>query len=92
MAKPELGATLEEARRLMLGDRMLERGDPTEVYERAARIFNAIRGPHTTLSCEDMFYAHLASKLARQQAGHNWGNFVDASAYLDMIARLHDNE
>ena len=83
------GDTLRQALSHLCGDRDEVRGDPALVYHRAADIATAIAGKG--FSPADVIVVLLAAKLAREKVGrHDPDNYVDAAAYVDILAYLNE--
>lgn len=77
---------LQQAQRLVYGERGEAYGHPREDFGRAAAIFNAISGER--LDAADIAYILLAVKLSRQQNKGKRDNLVDAVGYLACLARV----
>lgn len=90
MSKPNESheTVLQEAQRLVYGDRGRDYGHPTEDYTRTVRIFNAMTG-HNLSPMEGMLFM-VAVKLSRFKNKATRDCLVDAAGYLECIARhLH---
>lgn len=84
LSSPE--TILQEAQRLVYGERGAAYGHPKEDFGRAAAIFNAITGEN--LDASDIGYVLLSVKLSRQQHEGRRDNFSDAAGYLECLARV----
>jgi hypothetical protein len=78
---------LEEAERLVNGDRNDAYGPPWEDYARTVAIFNAWTGH--SLSAADGMRFMVAVKLSRETHAFRRDNYVDAAGYLDCLHKTH---
>lgn len=85
-AKPPKHETiLEEAQRLVYGDRNRAYGHPSTDYQRTVGIFNALTGGDLTTT-EGMLFMTCV-KLSRFANKPTRDSLVDAAGYLECIAR-----
>lgn len=80
-ADPE--TILEEAQRLVHGDRGADYGPPWEDFERTVDIFRAWTG--VELTAEQGIQFMVCVKLSRQANKAKRDNLVDAAGYLDCL-------
>ena len=75
-------STLQEAHRLVYGDRGEDYGHPSDDYGRTVAIFNAWTG-HNLSTLDGVRFMH-AVKLSRQiESPTKRDHYVDASGYMD---------
>jgi hypothetical protein len=74
-------SVLQEAHRLVYGDRGEDYGPPWEDYGRTVAIFNAMCGRDLTTHEGIMFM--VAVKLSRMQASDKRDHYTDAAGYID---------
>lgn len=64
-----------------------------ESLERAARMFNLMRGPsRPNLDAEDIFKVLIALKLSREAYAHKEDNLLDAVAYIGALNNYLENK
>jgi hypothetical protein len=78
---------LEEAERLVNGDRNDAYGPPWEDFARTVAIFNAWTG-HDLSPADGIRFLH-AVKLSREVHAFGRDNYVDGSGYLDCLYKTH---
>jgi len=85
MSIPE--STLQEAHRLVYGDRGRDYGHPADDYARTVDIFNAITGRDLTPTEGVTFM--VAVKLSRmQQSPDKRDHYTDAEGYIDCLWQI----
>lgn len=96
---PETPETvLEEAQRIIYGDREQTYGHPAKNFENIARLWNAYitvkhdpaKG-HPTLDTDDVAMMMTLMKIARQTHKSTRDNIVDAIGYLGCIQKMADH-
>lgn len=85
---------LEEANRLIHGDRQAQYGPPEENFKNIAAFWN-IRFKHLLqdgkeFSDADVAAAMVLLKLARDMQGYKEDNAVDAAGYIALMAYMED--
>lgn len=80
---------LQEADRILNGNRDADYGDPVENFKRISRIASAILNKDIT--DEECCVVMLAVKLARENYKHKRDNVVDGVAYMDILNRIKEN-
>jgi hypothetical protein len=81
MTQGNLRATLlDEARALTCGDRQAAYGDPVELHQHAARIFNAVTGLNLTAR-QIVQVMEAVKKARREQNPLHRDSYVDDMAY-----------
>lgn len=79
---------LEEAARILGGDRQADYGDPVRNFINIAKEVNRWCG--TELSPLDCVNVHIATKTCREQFKHKRDNQVDLVAYQEIKRRIID--
>ena len=82
-------SVLEEAQKILHGDRDADYGDPVENFKRISRIASAILDKEIT--DEECCVVMLAVKLARENYRHKRDNIVDGVAYMEILSRIKEN-
>lgn len=77
---------LQEAHRLVHGDRGADYGHPLDDFTKTAALFNTLRG--TTLTAEDVALFMVCVKLSREANRHKRDNLVDACGYLETLTMV----
>lgn len=77
--KPE--SVLEEARRLVNGDRQNQYGPPDQDFQRTARMWSALKG--VEFSAQDVAAFMICLKLSRQTHQNKRDNWVDVAGYAE---------
>ncbi len=80
---------LQEADRILNGDRDADYGDPVENFKRISRIASAILNKDIT--DEECCVVMLAVKLARENYKHKRDNVVDGVAYMEILSRIKES-
>lgn len=80
---------LQEADRILNGDRDADYGDPVENFKRISRIASAILDKEIT--DEECCVVMLAVKLARENYKHKRDNVVDGVAYMEILSRIKES-
>jgi hypothetical protein len=81
---------LQEADRILNGDRDADYGDPVENFKRISRIASAILNKDIT--DEECCVVMLAVKLARENYRHKRDNLVDLAGYVEILNRIKESE
>lgn len=79
---------LQEAQRLVHGDRGADYGHPLLDYERTAKIWSAIIGHEIT--AEQAILCMIGMKLSRECNKHKRDNLTDAAGYAECLSMVHD--
>ena len=81
----------KEAAELIDGDRNHEYGDPREMHQRVADIFNAYRGAGGPLTAHDVAMLLLSVKLARlSHLPEHRDSYVDICGYAGIAYEIAD--
>jgi len=81
----------KEAADLIDGDRNQEYGDPREMHQRAADIFNGYRGAGGLLTAHDVAILLLSVKLARlSHMPDHRDSYVDICGYAGIAYEIAD--
>lgn len=80
---------LQEADRILNGERDADYPDPVENFKHIAAIASAIL--KKDLTDEECCVVMLAVKLARENYKHKRDNIVDGVAYMDILSRIKEN-
>lgn len=79
---PPAETILQEAQRLVHGDRRKDYGHPAEDYGRTARLWEAILGvPQGTISPRTACLMMAAVKISREVNAHKRDNLTDLAGY-----------
>ena len=93
MSKPE--TVLEEAQRIIYGDREKTYGHPSKNFENTAMFWRAWliskRGLDVPFDVEDVAMMMALLKLARQAHAHKRDNLVDLNGYVACIQKVLDH-
>ena len=85
-------AVLTDAIKCVCEDRNDQYGEPEDSFARIANLWNAYLTPHRAhgleLTPEDVGWLLLLMKIARQQNGNKYDNFVDAAGYVACTAEI----
>ena len=81
---------LQEAERIVNGERQADYSDPVKNFEHIARIASAILNKEITP--EECCIVMIAVKHAREQYKHKRDNLVDLAGYVEILHRIKDNE
>jgi len=95
--EPAAGETvLEEAARLVAGDRQAAYDHPLPNHRRIALLWNAFLaaryGPVVTLTAEDVVWMMIAVKQARDAHAAGRDNLVDVAGYARCLERMRAAE
>lgn len=92
--KPIAETCVQEAQRLVYGDRGRDYGHPLDDYERTAAIWTALLGDKLrfgeTISAEDAVRCMVAVKLSRDVHAEKRDNRVDMAGYAECLQRITD--
>jgi len=81
---------LEEAQRLVLGDRMDGYGDPGENMARVARLWSVVLG--VDVSAEQVALCMVLMKVSRQCNGYKRDTLVDIAGYALTIGLMYETD
>ena len=79
---------LEEAGRLVAGERQARYGHPAEDFTRTAQIWSAILG--VPVSATQVGLCMIGVKLSRETHAHQPDNLVDIAGYAQTVAMVHE--
>ena len=79
---------LQEASRLVHGDRGESYGHPIDDFQRTADLFNTMRG--TFLTAEDVALFMICVKLSREANKHKRDNLTDLCGYAETYMMVKD--
>ena len=85
---PARESILQEADRIVNGDRQADYSDPVENFRHIAAIASAIRKKE--LTAEDCAVVLMAVKLARENFKHKRDNLVDLAGYTEILHRIRE--
>lgn len=85
---PARESILQEADRIVNGDRQVDYSDPVENFKHIAAIASAIRKKE--LVPEDCAVVLMAVKLARETYKHKRDNLVDLAGYTEILHRIKE--
>jgi hypothetical protein len=85
-----VGECLQEAHRLITGDRNASYGDFYDECRRMATVLTALRGKD--FSPIDVATMLVVLKLSREQNSHKRDNCVDGAAYFDLLNYTTERE
>lgn len=85
---PARKSILQEADRIVNGDRQADYSDPVENFKHIAAIASAIRKKE--LTSEDCAVVLMAVKLARENYRHKRDNLVDLAGYTEILHRIKE--
>lgn len=88
MAEPNKETILEEAQRLVHGDRGADYGHPLDDFSKTATMFNALRG--TSLTAEDVALFMMCVKLSREMNRHKRDNLTDLCGYAETLMMVKE--
>lgn len=80
---------LQEAQRIVNGDRQADYSDPVANFEHIARITSAILNKEVT--AEECCIVMIAVKHAREQFKHKRDNLVDLAGYVEILNRIKES-
>lgn len=80
--------TLQEAQRLVHGDRGAAYGHPLDDFNRSAKMWSAILG--ITVTAEQVGLCMIAVKISRQCNKPKRDNMVDAAGYAETVQMCID--
>ncbi len=87
---------LEEAQRIVYGDREQTYGHPSKNFDTTAKLWNAyLEGKYPEvpqLDCFDVAMMMTLLKVAREAHQHKRDNIVDACGYLACVGKIKDYE
>lgn len=81
---------LQEADKIVKGDRQADYGDTVANFKHIANIASAIRQKQFT--AEDCCVVLMAVKLAREQFKHKRDNLVDLAGYTEILNQIKEDE
>lgn len=82
---------LEQAARLVAGDRQSQHGDKRENFQNIADLWSAYLGAHIT--AEDVPLMMSLMKIARTKTGsHNPDDYLDGAGYLGCAGEVADGK
>lgn len=87
-AEPIAETVLQEAQRLVHGDRGAAYGHPLDDYSRTAKIWSAIIGAEVTP--EQAILCMIGVKLSRECNKHKRDNLTDTCGYAECLSMVHD--
>ena len=79
---------LQEAQRLVYGDRQIDYGHPLDDFSKTAKIWSAIIG--IGVSAEQVGLCMCAVKISRQCNAPKQHNMVDLAGYAETVQRVID--
>lgn len=85
---PARESILQEADRIVNGDRQVDYSDPVENFKHIAAIASAILKKE--LVPEDCAVVLMAVKLARETYKHKRDNLVDLAGYTEILHRIRE--
>ena len=88
--RPELGAVLEQAKKLICGDRRGEYGDPTESFSRIAKAWSLVF--EIDVTPEQVALAMVMFKVCREVNKHKHDNLVDICGYADLASYIIEDK
>jgi hypothetical protein len=77
----EQESILEEARRIVKGDRQNQYGPPDQDFQRTAKMWSALKG--VEFSAQDVAMFMICLKLSRQTHQNKRDNWVDVAGYAE---------
>lgn len=86
--EPITETTLEEAQRLVYGDRGADYGHPLDDYTRTAALWSTILGVPVT--AEQAVLCMIGVKISRECNKHKRDNLVDIPGYAECLQRIVD--
>lgn len=81
---------LQEAQRLVHGDRGVDYGHPLDDFSRTAALFNTWKGNGMNLTAEDVAMFMVFVKLSREANKHKRDNMTDACGYAETYMMVRD--
>ena len=78
--------TIEQALKILYGDRMDAYGDPEESHERIARYWSLWLGHYVT--AHDVAIMMILFKISREQNNHKDDNMVDVIGYASIVNEI----
>ena len=87
---PAKESILQEADRIVNGDRQADYSDPVENFNHIAAIASVILNKE--LTPEDCAVVLMAVKLARENFKHKRDNLVDLAGYTEILHRIKEAE
>jgi len=84
----EKESILQEANRIVNGERQTDYSDPVENFKQIASIASAILKKE--LSAKDCCVVLMAVKLARESYKHKRDNLVDLAGYTEILHRIKE--
>lgn len=85
---PARESILQEADRIVNGDRQADYSDPVENFKHIAAIASAIL--KKDLTSDDCCVVLMAVKLARESYKHKRDNLVDLAGYTEILHRIKE--
>lgn len=90
MENTENLSILQEADKIVNGDRQADYSDPVENFKHIAKIASAIL--KKDLSAKDCVVVMIAVKTAREMYKHKRDNLVDKAGYTEILHRIMEDE
>jgi hypothetical protein len=87
---PEYESILQEAERLINGERQAQYSHPGEDFLKTVGAFNALTGHN--LTTQDAMIFMVCVKLSRECFKHKRDNLVDAAGYLGCLEKIIDKQ
>lgn len=82
-------SVMEEAHRLVKGDRGKDYGHPLDDFTRTGKLWGTILGSEA-VSAEKVALCMAALKISRECNGHKRDNLVDVCGYIGTLEMVHD--
>lgn len=86
----EAGSVLQEADKIVNGERQADYSDPVKNFEHIAVIASTIL--KKDISPSDCCVVLMAVKLAREQFKHKRDNLVDLAGYTEILNRIKESQ
>lgn len=88
-------SVLEEAQRIIHGDRQNDYGHPSDNHGRTADLWRAYlrsRGIHTDLNAEDVCWMNVLQKISRRVHAPRRDSLTDVAGYVGNIEMIEERE